>query len=310
MSPARLAAALLAGVVSAAPAGAQQPALEAPFADHALLLDATPLAGHALAVGAYGHILKLGPGLAWAQLPSPVDRQLTAVDFVDDDHGWIVGHDAAILHSADGGASWSLQHHDPSLEQPLFAVHFLDRRRGFAAGAYGLLLRTDDGGASWTPQPLGDDAEPFDYHLNAIVPLGDTLLLLGERGAAFRSRDRGDSWQALDFPYDGSVFGALAVGGRVIAYGLRGHVFTSDDAGDSWRAATDGDTPSLMGGCVTGDGRVVLVGMGGAMRVSADRGASFDTRRHPGGDALAGCVTLPDGLAVFGESGPAPAGLE
>ena len=53
-----------------------------------------------------------------------------------------VGHDAAILHTADGGSTWDLQHWDPELEKPLFDVWFEDDTHGVAIGAYGLFLET------------------------------------------------------------------------------------------------------------------------------------------------------------------------
>ncbi|MCA1798733.1 MAG: hypothetical protein LC632_04535 [Xanthomonadaceae bacterium] len=291
------------------PAGADptpEPATPAPLAGSVLLLDAATVGDGVVAVGSYGHILRIH-GLGWVQSPSPVRFQLTAVDFVDDQIGWAVGHDAAIIRTDDAGASWRLQHFAPELEQPLFDVLFADPDTGFAVGAYGLMLRTDDGGESW------EEVEYADYpdsHLNALALLADgTLLVLGERGIAYRSVDTGESWEQLEFPYEGSTFGAVvaADGVRVVTFGLRGRVFTSDDAGDTWTRVPTGTELSLMGGTVTADGRIVLVGMNGLVLVSSDGGESFERFRHPDGDALAAVFEVPGyALAVAGESGLAP----
>lgn len=276
----------------------------APLASRVLLLDAETVGDGAVAVGSYGHILRVGEGLRWTQSPSPVRFQLTAVDFIDERTGWAVGHDAAIIRTDDAGASWRVQHFAPELEQPLFDVLFIDADTGLAVGAYGLLLRTGNGGETWGEVEY---TEYPDSHLNALARLADgTLLVLGERGVAFRSTDAGESWEELDFPYEGSTFGAVVAPGgtRVVAFGLRGRVFTSDDAGDNWTRVPTGTELSLMGGTVTADGRIVLVGMNGLALVSGDGAASFDRFRHPDGDALGAVFEVPGfGLAVAGESG-------
>lgn len=294
-------------ILVASPAGAgpsPEPATLEPLASRVLLLDAAPVGGGAVAVGAYGHVLRIGDGLSWTQSPSPVRFQLTAVHFIDDATGWAVGHDAAIIRSDDAGATWRLQHFAPELDQPLFDVLFTDADTGFAVGAYGLMLRTDDGGESWDEVAY---TEYPDSHLNAIAQLADgTLVVVGERGAAFRSTDGGETWEQLEFPYEGSLFGALvtADGARIIVFGLRGRVYTSDDQGDTWTRTETGTDLSLMGGTVTADGRVVLVGMNGVALVSSDRGDAFVRFRHPDGDALAAVFELPgSGLVVAGESG-------
>lgn len=283
---------------------APRPSVMAPLAAEALLIDAAALDDYAIAVGAFGHILRIDARLAWAQSPSPVSGQLTAVDFVDDQHGWVVGHDAAILVTDDGGLSWTLQHFAPELEQPLFDVRFIDASRGFAIGAYGLMLRTDDGGETWDEVAYADD-EFADSHLNGIVQVGEALVVVGERGTIYRSPDLGETWEGVDFPYDGSMFGAVVTqSDRIIAFGLRGHVFVSDDVGASWTEVPLEGAISLNGGRVLADGRIVLVGMSGVVLVSDDDGETFTRLRDPGGDALAGVFALDDaGAVLIGESG-------
>ena len=308
-----LLAALLCAGLACQPAVAQdddtdpvepRAAVMAPLAAEALLIDAVVLDDYAIAVGAFGHILRIDARLAWAQSPSPVSGQLTAVHFIDDQRGWVVGHDAAILTTDDGGLSWTLQHFAPELEQPLFDVHFIDASRGLAVGAYGLMLRTDDGGETWDEVAYSDN-EFADSHLNGIVQVGEALVVVGERGTVYRSPDLGDTWESVDFPYDGSMFGAVVTQSeRIVAFGLRGHVFVSDDAGASWTEVPLDGTVSLNGGRVLPDGRIVLVGMSGVVLVSDDDGETFARLRDPGGDALAGVIALGDeGVVLIGASG-------
>ena len=89
-----------------------KPAQLYPKAAESLLLDIEDTAAGYIAVGERGHILKSKDAKTWTQMPSPVNSMLTAVTFADEKNGWAVGHDASIVHSNDGGETWSLQHFD------------------------------------------------------------------------------------------------------------------------------------------------------------------------------------------------------
>ena len=193
---------------------------------------------------------------------------------------------------------------DPTKGAPLLDVMFTDLHRGFAIGAYSLALQTTDGGENWQPMTVaakpkdaGDDQIETDPgtgkhadnskqtfsaaelkvgqeatpHLNAIARTGSgALLIVGERGSAFRSRDNGATWQRLQLPYDGSMFGVLGYeGNHVLAFGLRGHAFESTDLGDHWTLVETGTELSLMGGAAKGDGGAIIVGANGVVLVRA-----------------------------------------
>lgn len=213
----------------------------------------------------------------------------------------------------------------PSNGAPLLDLLFLDDRRVLAVGAYALMLASDDVGATWrqveaeltattdaASDGTADDEDPVDDgeddallfndddlaiddevdpHLNAIARVGDALLLAGERGSVFRSRDGGDSWQRLQLPYGGSMFGILPLSGQsALMFGLRGRAFQSDDAGDSWRELDTGVTTTLFGGDVGADGSIVLVGAEGAV-----------LRRAPGADTFSATTfTNADGETPIG----------
>lgn len=301
---------------------ALQPAVMSAKASSSLLLDVTQAGSRLVAVGVRGHILYSDDqGDSWTQAPVPVRQMLTGLHFVDDRHGWAVGHDSIILHTSDAGASWSVQYRDPSLEgddeadlleKPLMDVWFRDVRTGFAVGAYGLLLRTDDGGKTWIDH--SDDIDnPDGLHYNAIAEVtGTGLMVAGEMGTLYRSGDYGDSWETLvEHPYDGSWFGVSGTGdaNAVLVWGLRGNMFRSDDFGDSWTQVAL-DTPNgpleatLAGGSLAADGRLVIVGAGGVVISSSDRGRSFSVATRSDRVGLANGALLADGqLLLVGQRG-------
>ena len=88
-------------------------AIESPKAAKGLMIDVVHAGKRLVAVGDRGHILYSDDqGNTWAQAKVPTRQLLTAVFFVDDQHGWAVGHDAQILASTDGGATWTQQYQD------------------------------------------------------------------------------------------------------------------------------------------------------------------------------------------------------
>lgn len=150
--------------------------------------------------------------------------------------------------------------------KPLLDILFIDQNHGFAVGAYGLLLETLDSGENWSLVNQRLD-NPIAYHLNKLVAneAGD-LFIIGEAGQLFRSEDDGQTWDMLESPYHGSLFGGLFdQQDRLWVYGLRGNVFVSDDNGDTF-TTVDADTRyNLNSGTVMADGTVVLAGHSGTL---------------------------------------------
>ncbi|GIX35915.1 MAG: hypothetical protein KatS3mg126_1694 [Lysobacteraceae bacterium] len=218
----------------------------------------------------------------------------------------------------------------PRYAAPLLDVLFLDENRGYAVGAYSLLLQTTDGGQTWNPVTLSatgaaaatetpqaaPDADSWtfsedeltldeeeDPHLNAITrtPSG-LLLIVGERGAAFRSQDDGRTWERLSLPYEGSMFGVLPLGERhLLAFGLRGHVQETTDGGDTWQEVETGTELSLMGGAALDNGGAVLVGANGIVlyRERADRPFEAHTFHNAAGETPVLSSVLPLGQRTF-----------
>ena len=83
-------------------------AIESPKAVHSLLLDVANTGERLVAVGDRGHVLYSNDqGQSWQQAKVPTRQMLTSLFFVDAQHGWVVGHDAQILATTDGGLTWT-----------------------------------------------------------------------------------------------------------------------------------------------------------------------------------------------------------
>lgn len=286
--------------------------IESPKAVSHLMLDVAHAGKRLVVAGDRGHILYSDDdGASWTQAKVPTRQLLTAIHFVDEQHGWAVGHDALILATSDSGQTWTRQYENREAEVPLLDVWFANPQHGLAVGAYGMLLETLDGGQHW--EDVIDRLDNEDgYHLNAISEIsGSGLFVVGEMGSMFRSHDMGQTWEPVDAPYQGSFFGVLGGGepGLVLAYGLRGHLFRSTDFGDSWEPVDVSDEgrplrSGLAGGSLLDDGGIAIVGHGGAVLTSRDQGQSFNVIHRGDRRSLAGAVSNERGnLILVGQGG-------
>ncbi|MEF9899711.1 MAG: YCF48-related protein [Pseudomonas sp.] len=307
-----LAIGLWANTVEAATSAAPVYSTESAKAEKSLLLDVTRAGARLIAVGDRGHILfSDDQGKSWTQSKVPTRQLLTAVYFVDDKHGWAVGHDAQVLVSADGGVTWTKQFEDLKREAPLLDVWFKKPDHGFAVGAYGALLETTDGGKQWND--VADRLDNEDQlHLNGIALVKDAgLFIVGEQGTMFRSGDDGQTWQKLEGPYEGSLFGVIGTAQprTLLAYGLRGNLYRSTDFGDSWQkidlqGARGALEFGLASATLLDDGNLVLVGNGGTVLRSTDDGQTFSVFNRSDRVALAGVSGKSGGgLVLVGQGG-------
>jgi photosystem II stability/assembly factor-like uncharacterized protein len=286
--------------------------IESPKAVTSLLLDVAHAGKRLVAVGDRGHILfSEDAGKNWVQARVPTRQLLTAVFFTDDKHGWAVGHDSQILASDDGGANWELQYENLEREAPLLDIWFRDASTGYAVGAYGALLETTDGGKSWND--VSDRLDNEDgYHLNGITSVKDAgLFVVGEAGSMFRSADWGQTWEKLQGPYEGTLFGALGTASSktLLAFGLRGNLFRSTDFGTTWQPiqllSESGPLEfGLAGGSLLKNGDLVIVGHGGSVLTSKDAGRTFSVINRTDRASLASATADAAGnLVLVGQGG-------
>ncbi len=173
---------------------------------------------------------------------------LNAVHFSDTQNGWAVGQGAGILHTSDGGTSWSQQRLEPG--EDLRDVAFVSARRGVVVGGAppvlpnpsggSLVLLTDDAGATWNVVrlPAGPAIERGTLMSVCFLPDG-TGLTFGEGtsgGVTLLTRDSGATWTDISAPFDGSGLAASACVGEsdLWAVGNVPSAFHSADRGGVW----------------------------------------------------------------------------
>ncbi len=142
---------------------------------------------------------KTGHKAVWEAINYPADWRLTDVFFASPEEGWIAGGASTmtgplLLHTEDGGASWTMQLGDPeSSERPFGQLRFVDGRIGFVVQGKSddhLLLRTLDGRV-W--EPSGEIPE---HRVDYAFVSADTGYV-SVRGGILRTIDGGRHWQSV-----------------------------------------------------------------------------------------------------------------
>ena len=210
-------------------------AQSSPTKNHLLSVYA-PSQTKAYAVGAFGTILSTSNGgamwrkdrLSWENLIPVLIRQagylepnLNAVCFVNPEVGWIVGEFGLVLHTRDGGQTWTLQRHGRDLPE-LAAVKFRDERIGFAVGQQGTLIKTRDGGKSWVEMKTGTKG------LYGIALSGQGGVIVGD-GVVWKTEDGGSNWaQVRSVPPHLWLGGVALKGKKGAAVGQAGTLLRLD----------------------------------------------------------------------------------
>ena len=224
---------------------------------------------------------------AWEKIESGAeDSLLCDATFVDRENGWAVGIKGTIIHSTDGGKTWSAQ--SSGTEKNLVSVTFPDLRNGWVVGEYGTILHTGDGGASWQPQTEGMDKE-----FNGVCFIDDRRgWVVGEYGTILHTEDGGASWEAQTceeiqtnndmFSYDWRPMPALYAvrfpnqnTGLVI--GADGIILKTDDGGKRWRKVQSHTEVPLYAIETIGN-RFWVVGSRGTYLASHDAGETWQVK--------------------------------
>ena len=313
LAPLCAAAAAPPAQAGAAPAGLpavlDRPSRQSPLAVRAALLGATRAGQRLLLCGERGIVLwSDDQGAQWNQARVPVQVSLTAMAFSDDRNGWASGHFGVLLHTRDGGESWTRaldgvtaaklqlegagddaqrraaqRHVDEGPDKPFFDVALVGGRP-LAVGAYGLAVQalSPDGGAFGALGPRLPN--PKQLHGYAVRADGAQVYVAGEQGLLLRSEDGGARFNAVATPYKGSFFGLLLpTDGAVLAYGLRGNIWRSADRGESWVQIANPLPVNLSAGTLLPDGGIALVAQNGDLLLSRDQGQRFEHKpaAHP-----------------------------
>jgi photosystem II stability/assembly factor-like uncharacterized protein len=186
------------------------------------------------------------------------------IGFENADSGFVVGAFGLILHTTDGGRSWTpwLERTDNPKALHLYAVRAIGDAV-YIVGEQGLALKLDR-----TAGRFRALAMPYAGTLFGITGRADALVVHGLRGNLLRSSDGGASWQALPATVPaGLTASTVDEQGRIVVVSQAGHVLRSADGGASFAALpTERPLPAAAVSAVRGT--LVIGGPRGLASVS------------------------------------------
>lgn len=168
--------------------------------------DVADFAGNRLASPYSGQFVTrakpLPPASPWSkEMGNRFNQNLYRLDAVSSNRAWAAGDRGAILNTADGGGSWTLQESGTTV--PLYGIDFVTDQIGFAVGGQpagtqsftNVVVKTTDGGERWQSQPV----PPLPGVLKG-VRFVDALngWAVGEKGAIIATDDGGKSWKTRE----------------------------------------------------------------------------------------------------------------
>jgi len=208
---------------------------------------------------------------------SGTDSILRDVYFVDGENGWIAGHDGLVLHSSDGGATWTRQHE--AAGQRLWSAYFLSPSLGWVVNELDTLLHTDDGGANWTAQRVGAGrglTSIYVYDQDHAWIVGDSVIA---------RKDSYGNWEVYNdiYHYVSTMYGVAFVTplrGWAVGSGER-KILSTDDGGLTWIYQPNPATQPLLDLKFVDASHGWAVGVGGTIVRTVDGGLTW-TRQDIG----------------------------
>jgi len=205
-------------------------------------------------VGALAPLNGLVAQSPWETLNVGTTASFRGLSVVDDRVVWASGTRGTVIHTIDGGGSWTVDSIPNGVAFDLRGIHARNDRVAHVAATAGRIWRTTDGGKTWSLRYQAADTSMF---LDAIVFVNDRVGMalgdpMGGRFVLLVTRDGGDTWaeaptgsrpEAMDgeaafaasgtsLVFAGQRHGWLGTGGSVA------RVFRTMDAGASWSVSS------------------------------------------------------------------------
>jgi photosystem II stability/assembly factor-like uncharacterized protein len=160
----------------------------------------------------------------------PLHDDLLSVDFPDEGHGFACGRFGTILHTSDGGATWTSQKSGTDLT--LTSIDFVDSKTGWAVGNEGTILHTRDGGQEWLKQE-----SPVPYcHMGVCFVTDQKGWIASEDTHILYTEDGGKTW-TVQFRDEGYILKSISFRDELHgwAVGEYGYIYHTETGGRDWK---------------------------------------------------------------------------
>lgn len=171
----------------------------------------------------------------WKVISVPTDSNLLDIAFTNNlEHGYLVGSNATLLETNDGGNTWKPITLQLDEQKYRFDSVSFAGKEGWIAGEPGLLLHTTDEGASWSRIPLSEKLPGSPIAVKALAD--NTAEMATDVGAIYKTTDGGKNWKAQVESAVGVVRNLeRSADGKYIAVSAKGSFYSTWEPGqDAW----------------------------------------------------------------------------
>lgn len=183
-----------------------------------------------------GNVIRTSDGGAnWNLIATGIsgtNSDILAIDFVNDNLGWVAAYNGAVAKTTDGGLTWNIISTIGGSNP--WDMDFVDSLYGWIAGTGERIFGTSDGGVTWNQQlavgGLGTYGISFYDRMNGVAG--------GTGGNTYYTTDGGTIWNNAIAPPSTSVWGIHIASNSIATIALAacasGYVFKSIDGGRNW----------------------------------------------------------------------------
>jgi photosystem II stability/assembly factor-like uncharacterized protein len=245
----------------------------------------------------------------WQSLQLPTQSNLQDLAFAGNlRHGWVVGSDATLLETNDGGQTWENRQLELNDQKYRFNSISFKGDEGWIVGEPAIMLHTTDGGQHWENLPLSAKLPGAPSTVTALDK--GSAEMTTNVGAIYRTSDGGKNWKAMVNEAVG-LFRSIArsTDGKYVAVSAKGNFYSVWKPGnEAWEPHNRNSSRrvSSMGFTRNGD-RLWMLARGGQLQFSSDTGAQeWDEAVFPGKKDNIGLLDLayrtPEEIWVSGGS--------
>jgi photosystem II stability/assembly factor-like uncharacterized protein len=203
----------------------------------------------------------------WQVINVPTDAKLFDIAFTENPkHGYLVGSNATLLETNDGGNTWQplqLAVEDP--KSRFDSVSFAGKE-GWIAGEPSLLLHTTDEGKSWSSLPLNEKLPGSPILITALGE--NTAEMATDVGAIYKTTDGGKNWKAQVENAVGVVRNLeRSPDGKYIAVSAKGSFYSVWEPGmEAWEPHNRNSSRRLENMGFADNGQLWLLARGGQVQ--------------------------------------------
>ena len=204
----------------------------------------------------------------WEVVATGTQANLADIAFTgtNPQRGWVVGSDATLLETTDGGDHWDVKQLDLGEEKVRFNSISFNGAEGWIVGLPSILLHTTNEGETWDRILLNAKLPGGPYSIEALSP--NSAEMTTDLGAIYQTEDGGKSWTALVEDAVGFVRNlSRADDGRYISVSAKGNFYSTWEPGSqAWEPHNRFSSKRLEKIGFGQDGRLWMIARGGELR--------------------------------------------